>query len=196
MKTPTKSRNLESCMQIRRVIFVLALLPLLSFAGQSKRLPLPKELQGNTVPNFFVLAADNKGELYREDIREAVKKTGAKRVVLSFFATWCVSCREEFAILKKNANELKKRGVLVYLINVGENIHDYGSKASEMASKYAGETFPCYFDPNAVLHASFGLAKRGEDLRLPLTLILDSDLRALDILVGKLEDDFPQVLWE
>ena len=187
---------MESYMQIKLIAFVLALLPLLSFAGQSKRLPLPKELQGNAVPNFFVLAADNKGELYREDIKEAAKKEGAKRVVLSFFATWCVSCKEEFAILKKNAEELKKRGILVYLINVGEDIHTYGSKASEMARTNAGEAFPCYFDPNAVLHASFGLAKRGEALTLPLTLILDSDLRALGILVGKLGDDFPQVLWE
>ena len=183
-------------MQIKRIVFALALLPLLSFAEPSKRLALPKELQGNTIPNFFVLSADNKGELYKDDIKEAAKKADAKRVVLSFFATWCVSCREEFAILKKNANELKKRGVQVYLINVGENIHTHGSKASEMAKKYAGDSFPCYFDPNAVLHASFGLTKQGEDLTLPLTLILDSDLRALGILVGKLGNDFPQVLWE
>ncbi|MDR1830660.1 MAG: TlpA family protein disulfide reductase [Candidatus Fibromonas sp.] len=183
-------------MQIKRLIFVLALLPLLSFAGKSERLALPKELQGSIIPNFFVLAIDNNNELYRDDIKETAKKSGAKRVVLSFFATWCVSCREEFAILKKNADELEKRGVQVYLINVGESVHAYGAKAREMAEKYAGNTFPCYFDPNAVLHASFGLAGQGEDLTLPLTLVLDSNLRALNILVGKMGDDFPQVLWE
>jgi hypothetical protein len=31
---------------------------------------------------------------------------------------------------------------------------------------------------------------------LPLTIILDSDLRALGILKGKMGSDFPQVLWE
>ena len=183
-------------MQIKLLIFVLALLPLLSFAKQSERLALPKELKGNIVPDFFVLPPDNKSELYRDDIKETAKKSGAKRVILSFFSTSCISCREEFGILKKNATELKKRGVQVYLINVGENIHVSGSKVNEMVKKYAGNTFPHYFDPNAILHASFGLAGQGEDLILPLTLILDSDLRALGILVGKMGDDFPQILWE
>jgi len=183
-------------MQIKLLIFVLALLPLLSFAKQSERLALPKELKGNIVPDFFVLPPDNKSELYRDDIKEAAKKSGAKRVILSFFSTSCISCREEFGILKKNATELKKRGVQVYLINVGENIHASGDKVNEMVKKYAGNAFPHYFDPNAILHASFGLAGQGEDLILPLTLILDSDLRALGILVGKMGDDFPQILWE
>jgi len=183
-------------MQIKRLIFAMALLPLLSFAAQSERLALPKELQGSTVPNFFILTADNKSELYKDDIEETAKKSGAKRIIFSFFATWCVSCREEFEILKKNAAEFEKRGVQIYLINVGENIHDYSGKASEMVKKYAGDYFPCYFDPNAILHPLFGLAKQGEDLILPLTLIMDSNLRALGILIGKMGNDFPQVLWE
>jgi len=157
---------------------------------------LPKKLQGDIVPHFFVLAADNKSELYRQNIREKAKKSDAERVVLSFFATYCVSCREEFAILKKNAGELKKRGVEVYLINVGQNVHEFAGAVKEMVEKYAGKSFPYYFDPYASLHNEFGLAKQGEDLILPLTLVLDSDLRVLGILVGKMGDDFPQVLWE
>ncbi|MDR1812374.1 MAG: TlpA family protein disulfide reductase [Candidatus Fibromonas sp.] len=183
-------------MQIKPFILALVLLPLLSFAGQSGRLALPKKLQNGMVPNFFVLSADNKSELYRDDIKDMAKKSGTKRIVLSFFATWCVSCREEFTILKKNADELKKRGVQVYLINVGEDIHTYGGKVNDMVKEYAGNSFPCYFDPNAILHASFGLVEQGEDLTLPLTLVLDSNLRALGILVGKMGDDFPQILWE
>jgi hypothetical protein len=40
------------------------------------------------------------------------------------------------------------------------------------------------------------LAREGEDPGLPLTLVLDSDLRAVGILKGKMGSDFPQVLWE
>lgn len=183
---------------MRRLILVLCLLlpAVFSFADVSERLPLPKKLQGDIVPPFFVLAADNKSELYRQNIREKAKKSGAKRVVFSFFATHCVSCREEFAILKKNETELKTRGVQVYLINVGQDIHKYGKSVKKMVEENAGESFPYYFDPYASLHNDFGLAKLGEDLILPLTLVLDSDLRALGILVGKMGDDFPQILWE
>jgi len=165
-----------------------------SFAEQSKRFPLPKELQGDVIPNFFVLSGDNRGELYRDDLKKNAEEANAKRIVLSFFATHCVSCREEFAILRKNKNELEKRGVQVYLIDVGEDIHTYGSKVSEFVEKYAGNAFPFYFDPYGNSLRNFGLAKSA-DAPLPLTLILNSDLRALGVLIGKMGSDFPQVLW-
>jgi len=172
-------------------ILLVALLPIFSFAQKSTRMALPSELKQGIIPDFFVLEKNGIDELYRDDIKEAVKKTGAKRVVLSFFATYCVPCREEFAILKKNKGELEKRGILIYLIDVGEDIRSSGGKAIEMA----GGAFPCYFDPNAILFRSFGLARQGEEPGLPLTLILDSNLQAVGILKGKMGSDFPQVLW-
>jgi len=176
---------------MRIIILLAAMLPMLSFAQKTARLALPNELRQGIIPNFFVLERNGIDELYRDDIKDAAKKTGAKRVVLSFFATYCVPCREEFATLKKNKAELKRQGVLVYLIDVGEDIRTSGDKANEMA----GSAFPSYFDPNVILFKSFGLSKQGEDPSLPLTLILDSNLRAVGILKGKMGSDFPQVLW-
>jgi len=176
-------------------ILLAALLPIFSFAEKSTRIALPDELKQGIIPHFFVLEKNGIGELYRDDIKEAVKKTGAKRVVLSFFATYCVSCLEEFAILKQKKAELEKQGVLVYLIDVGEAIRTYGEKVKEMVEKNAGESYPYYFDPNAILPKIFGLVKQGETLNLPLTVILDSNLQALGVLKGKMGNDFPQVLW-
>ncbi|MCL2260355.1 MAG: TlpA family protein disulfide reductase [Fibromonadales bacterium] len=180
---------------IRMSIALMALLSVFSFAQKSARLALPNELKQGIIPNFFVLEPNGIDELYRDDLKEAVKKTGAKRVVLSFFATHCVPCREEFDILKKNKDELKKQGVLVYLISVGEGIRTHGDKVKEMVEKYAGNTFPYYFDPNVILFKSFGLIKQGENPSLPQTFILDSGLHVQAILTGKMGNDFPQVLW-
>ena len=180
--------------EVRVVLLTAAFLTALSFAQQSERLALPKELQGDIIPNFFVLANDNKGELYRDDLKKNAEKAKAKRIVLSFFATNCFSCREEFAILKNNKSELEKRGVQIYLINIGEDIHTDGDKVSKMVAQYAGNAFPFYFDPYGNSLRNFGLAKSA-DTPLPLTLILDSDLRALGVLKGKMGSDFPQVLW-
>jgi len=180
---------MESAMRI--VIWLIVMLPMFSFAEKTARQALPNELKQGIIPDFFVLEKNGIDELYRDDIKEVVKKNGAKRVVLSFFATYCVPCREEFAILKKNKGELEKQGILIYLIDVGEDIRTSGSKASEMV----GGAFPCYFDPNTILFKSFGLAKRGEDPSLPMTLILDSNLQVVSILKGKMGSDFPQVLW-
>jgi len=176
---------------MQTAILLAALLPMLSFAEKTTRLALPDALKQGIIPDFFVLEKNGINELYRDDIKDAVKKTNAKRVVLSFFATYCIPCKEEFAILKNNKAELEKRGILVYLIDVGEDIRTQGSKASEMA----GNTFPHYFDPNIILFKSFGLAKRGEDPGLPITLILDSNLQVIGLLKGKMGSDFPQVLW-
>jgi len=149
------------------------------------------ELKGSEIPDFFVLSSNGQDELFKDDL----KKSGAKRIVLSFFATYCVSCKEEFALLKKNANELKKQGVQVYLIDVGEDIHSKGKEAANMVKKYADNAFPFYFDPYANSLRNFGLVKGNENAELPLTIILDSDLRVLGILKGKMGKDFPQVLW-
>jgi len=179
---------------MRIVLLIAVFFAAFSFAEQSKRIALPKELQGGIIPDFFVLSSDNRGELYRDDLKKNAEKPKATRIVLSFFATHCVSCREEFKILKNNKSELEKRGVQVYLIDVGEDIHNYGGKVSEMVKEYAGNAFPFYFDPYGNTLKKFGLVK-SEDIPLPMTLILDSDLRALGVLMGKMGSDFPQVLW-
>jgi len=183
-------------MRIRQIaILLLAFLPIFSFAQKTARASLPNELKQGMIPNFFVLEKNGIDELYRDDLKDAVKKTGAKRVVLSFFATYCLPCREEFAILKKNKDKLKKEGVLVYLINVGEGIHAEGEKVRKMVEDNAGDAFSYYFDPNVILFKSFGLVKQGDNPSLPQTLILDSNLQVLTILSGKMGGDFPQVLW-
>jgi len=177
-----------------RTIIAIAFAFALGFGQSQKIIPLPKQLQG-AIPNFKVLAIDNETELSQSDLKENAKKAGAKRIALSFFATWCVNCQSEFALLKKNADELKKNGVQVYLIDVGESIHNDGAKVSEMANKYAGSSFPLYFDPNGNLLRKSGFVQEGGRYSLPLVIILDADLRVLAVLSALSEEDFPQVLW-
>jgi len=173
-----------------RTIIAIAFAFALCFGQSQKISPLPKQLQG-TIPNFKVLAIDNETELSQNDLKANAKKAGAKRIVLSFFATWCVNCQNEFALLKNKADELQKNGVQVYLIDVGENIHSDGAKVS----KYAGDSFPLYFDPNGNLLRKSGFVQDGGRYSLPLIIILDPDLRVLGVLSKVDEKDFPQVLW-
>ena len=152
------------------------------------------QLQG-TIPNFQTLTIENEPGLTRDNLKEKAKKAGAKRIALSFFATWCVNCAEEFALLKKNASELQKNGVQVYLINVGESIHKDGNKVSDMVNKYAGNSFPLYFDPNGNLLRKSGFLQKDGRFSLPLIIVLDSDLQVLSVLSAVSKEDFPQILW-
>jgi len=182
---------------MRMIAYVLITFTLsFAAAGLSKKLsPLPEQLRGDVIPSFFALAIDNETEFSRNSLKEAAKKKGAKRIVLSFFATWCVNCMEEFKILKSNAGNLEKNGVQVYLIDAGESIHEKGDAVEKFVKQFAGDSFPFYFDPNANLLKKFGIIESSQTkFELPITVVLDTNLKVLGVL-KEIGDDFPQILW-
>jgi len=182
-----------------RAITLVLFMSAVSFAQDAKTpkfTPLPPQLLGDAAPRFFTLGVDNETEFNSEDLKEAVKKNGAKRVVLSFFATWCEKCAAEFEILKNNADILKKNKVQVYLIDVGESIIDKGALVEGFVKKYAGSAFfPVYFDPNSNTLKKFGLVGNDEKkYALPIIVVLDDKLKVLAVF-KETGSDFPQVLW-
>jgi len=161
-----------------------------SFAQKtSEKIPLPRELQSE-LPWFALVAKDDVGSfngvLSKDKVKAIAAQKKSKRVVLSFFATWCLPCREGLVRMNKKAAELEKNGVLVVLVNVGED--DY-NKVSKWLSGYAKDEWLLGFDKFNNLPENFGLKRNGE-VQLPRTLILDSDLRPL-LLIGYEGDDFP-----
>jgi len=180
------------------VISALIMCALSFGAGQTKKMsPLPRQLQGDAVPNFLLLAPDNKTRLGKEDLIDEAKKIGAKRVVFSFFASWCVkNCAPEIVLLKENSAKLKEKGVQIYLIDVGENLMQKGKDVSDFVEKYAGSQFPFYFDQKGNLLKNFGIIDRNAtEFGIPVLLVMDADLRVLDVFT-ETGDDFPQILWE
>jgi len=178
---------------MRTIIVLTTLMSTLCFGQSHKLNPLPKELQG-TIPNFSVYTI-NTSKLDQDDFRSKAKKAGAKRIAFSFFQTTCVNCFVEFKLLGRNASELEKNGVQVYLIDVGEKIEKFGDKVSQMAKEYAGGSFPFYFDPLGNLLKKSGLVAQNGDFALPITIVMDSDLRVLGVLSAVSEEDYPQILW-
>jgi len=179
---------------MRLAILSIALMSALCFGkGASKKELLPKQLLG-TIPEFQVLTIENEPGPSSDDLKEKARKAGAKRIVLSFFQTTCKNCMEEFKLLSKKTKELEKNGVQVYLIDVGESIHKMGDKVSKMVKEFAGSSFPFYFDPDGILLEDFGLTN-ADGAKLPMTIILDIDLRVLGILSAVSKDDYPQILW-
>lgn len=182
---------------MRRLIFFASLFFLANFSfAQGKKseiLPLPKELQSE-LPWFAVSAKDGDGAyngvLNKEQLKSVARQKNSKRVVLAFYATWCMPCREGLLRLSKKAAELEKSGVLVVLINVGED--DYG-KINKWVSGYAKDGWLLGFDKFNNLPENFGLSKNGGEMPLPRTLLLDQDLRPL-MLIGYEGDDYPQIL--
>jgi peroxiredoxin len=193
----TGNQKTESEMRIAIILTFWALALSFAAAGKTQKLSsLPPPLQGSVIPAFNVLAIDNETEFTREDLKKAAQKSGAKRIVLAFFASWCVeNCAPEFVLLKKSKKELDKNGVLVYLIDVGESAYAKGADVKNFVDTYAGGLFPFYFDPHGALLKDFGLIERKQtQYGLPITIVLDANFKVLGVFqkVGK---DFPQVLW-
>jgi peroxiredoxin len=188
---PSKETNMRIAITLTLIITAL------SFGeGQTKKIDLPKELQGDIIPSFTLLMPDNETRLKRDDFAKEAKKLGAKRVVFSFFASWCLkNCAPEFVVMKDNIAKLKEKGVQVYLIDVREDLIDMGDKVKEFVEKYADNKFPYYFDQKGKLLKDFGLVKKNE-YDLPTIVVMDGDLRVLYVLEGEAGNDFPQVIWE
>lgn len=182
-----------------RLIFFVCLFLLVnsSFAQGSPSviLTMPKELQGDDVPWFAMVVKDGddsyNGVLSKDKLKALIKQKNSKRVVFAFYATWCISCKEGLARLGNKARELEKSGVMVVLINVGED--DY-AKVNKWLSGYEKEGWLLGYDKFNNIPANFGLSKNGGEMPLPGTLLLDQDLRPL-MLIGQEGADFPQILF-
>jgi len=184
---------------MRKIMFFacLAFLQTFSFAGKSEILPPPKELQGE-LPWFALPIKDSEesynGVLNKNKLKNIVTQKNRKKVVLAFYATWCVPCSEGLKRMSGKAAELEKNGILVVLVNVAEKNFDFG-KVNKWIMEYAKEDWLLGFDEFGDLPEKFGLAKQGSEMPLPRTLLLDSDLRLLR-LIGQEGEDFPKILME
>jgi len=184
---------------MRRIAYILISLSALAvFAKPTEKLPLPKELQAAELPWFAFDAKDGDGVINRDNLKELAKQKKYRKVVFSFFATWCVACREGLKKISDNSNELKKNGVLVVLVNVAEKyLENYSrKKIDEWARQngYLKDEWLLVFDKFSNSLEDFGLQKNeSEEAPLPRTLITDGNLRPL-MLIGEEGEDFLRIL--
>lgn len=75
-----------------------------------------------------------------------------KPVLINFFASWCLPCREEMPVLEKMAQEYSQKGVIF----LGIAIDDTEVKMKDFVAKY-GVTFPVGLDKTAAIQKSFGI---------------------------------------
>jgi len=188
---------------MHRIIYSFVLLSALAvFAKPSVKLPLPQELQAGELPWFAFDAKDNNGTydkvINKKNLKEFAKQKKYRKVVFSFFATWCIPCRNGLKIINSNSDELKKKGVLIVLVNVAEkDSENYSRKKVDewvRQNKYIKEEWLLAFDQFSNSLEDFGLQKNdGTEAPLPRTLITDYNLRPL-MLIGEEGDDFLQTL--
>jgi peroxiredoxin len=94
-------------------------------------------------------------------------------VVLNFWASWCLECRAEMAMLERLQREFSSRGLSIIGVNARESRAAVGRHATEL-----GLTFPLVLDPDGKINARYGV------IGLPTTFVIGRDGRAIAFAVG------------
>ncbi len=99
-----------------------------------------------------------------------------KVVVVNFWATWCLECRQEMPALESLHRELATQGLAIVGINVREK--------TETVQRYAKElslSFPLVLDSDGKMKALYGV------VGLPTTFLIGRDGRAVALAIGPRE---------
>jgi len=87
-----------------------------------------------------------------------------KPVVINFWASWCIPCREEMPALEKAYKEYKKKGVVF----IGISVQDTETKAREFVEEFQ-VTFPTGIDMTGVIRDNYRV------YGLPTTFFIDKE---------------------
>ena len=165
------------------IVVGAAVVVVLALFGEPRAVPgtyTPPAFHPFTVPAYTLHLLD--GRTIRSE------NLGNKTVVLAFWATWCVPCREELPGLEKLYQQRYKNDpkVAFYLVDIGDGV-DTQSKARAFL-KSLGITIPSAFDAEGRLMDDLQLPRE-----LPTRVVIGADgvLRYRGIGYGHYASGFP-----
>ena len=146
---PNGRRNRSRWWLVAAVVAPLLLFALLlaSGLGRDPR-ELPSELEGDPAPAFSLPRLDAEGTIDLSELDGQV-------VVLNFWASWCVPCREEHPALAAAWGRYRERGVVF----VGVVFED-GPESALVFADELGSDWPLATDPSsrtAIAYGVFGI---------------------------------------
>jgi cytochrome c-type biogenesis protein len=134
--------------------------------GVNAAVPPPPPTSAKPAPDFQLKSSD--GQTVRlSDLRGQV-------VLLNFWATWCVPCREEIPIFNAMQREMGARGLKVLGVLTQDTPDSLGDFQKDIKQDYT-----VLLDEN-----DLGVNKFGNGPGLPVTIIIDREGRIRETIVG------------
>jgi len=139
-----------------------------AFAGirvnESAPLFSVKDLEGNN----FNLA----------DVVGATRKEPVQGVIMSFFASWCLPCRNELPLINSLTDELKSKGIKIVIVNVKEDEKTIKALLGDLKVNK-----PLVLsDRNGTISEKYGIQF------LPITFFVGSDGNVKSVIYGEIEN--------
>ena len=101
-----------------------------------------------------------------------------KLLILNFWATWCVPCREEMPSLDLLQSDLRLNNLKIFPINIGQ---EDLLKSVNFFKELSIKNLDIYYDPAVTLAKKFSL--RG----LPTTILLDKEGKEFARIIGSID---------
>lgn len=129
-------------------------------------------------PTFSLRDSEGK-DFYLSDVVGTKITEKVHGVLLSFFASWCVPCRNELPLINSLVDELKEKGIKVVLVDVKEDFDTIGALLSELK-----------VDKPIVLSDQYGTVAEKYGVRfLPATFFIGADGKIKDIIFGEIQSE-------
>jgi cytochrome c biogenesis protein CcmG, thiol:disulfide interchange protein DsbE len=151
----------------RAAVGIIATVPIIAlFAFGFTRNPaeIPSPLPGNAAPNFSLsVFAPGESPLARNvgDTIRLVDQNG-RVVVVNFWASWCLACRDEHVALSETAREYPDKAQFI-----GVLYNDRPAAGSRWIAQMGGQSYPSVTDNDSRTAIDYGL------YGVPETFIID-----------------------
>jgi cytochrome c biogenesis protein CcmG, thiol:disulfide interchange protein DsbE len=122
-------------------------------------------------PEFTLDRLEGEGELALAGLR-------GKAVVVNFWASWCIPCKEEAPYLEEIWQAHRRRGLVV----LGVDAQDFRRDARRFVERY-DLTFPIVYDGPGSILSGYGVTG------FPETFVLDREGGVVEAFVGAVDSD-------
>jgi thiol-disulfide isomerase/thioredoxin len=123
---------------------------------------------GNQAPSFFLSSLSGQQFFLSKHVGAKAKAELKSPIVMSFFATWCLHCKEEIQLLHELQAQYPE--VKLLLVNVEED--------PELVKKYIeakGITLDILMDRYSVVAKKYGVVDENKIAHLPSLVIINAD---------------------
>jgi len=159
-------------MNARRVVIAIAIcipvIALLAFGLSRDPNEIPSPLPGKAAPAFTLVSLDGSADTV------SLTALRGKVVVLNFWASWCLQCRDEHADLSMAANLYRGRGVEFY----GVLYNDQAENGLRWIAEQGGQSYTSLLDPGSRTAVDYGL------YGVPETFIIDQQGKVVRKKIG------------
>jgi peroxiredoxin len=135
-------------------------------------------LKTNDAAPIFSLRDVEGKDFNLSDYVGAARKESGNGIIVSFFASWCVGCRNELPLINSLVDELKGKGIKVVIVDVKEEFNTIDSFLTGLK-----------VDKPIVLSDLHGKIAELYGVRfLPVTFFIGADGTVKHIIFGEIDD--------